>query len=418
MSSLDTAPSERPTRRRYLVLGVIVALVIAAAITLAITWPALLRHFDTPPTIGDPEPVATADLSGSGNGSLLSAMTMPAFSATEGADTVRAARVTYRSSNGDSGQQTVVSGSVFTPTGTPPPGGWPVIAFGHGTTGIDEACAPSLSDTLLGGASLVVGLSHAGYAVALADYQGLGAPGVHPYTDSRTAALNMIDAVRALRRTFPDVSNRFAAVGGSQGGGAAWAVDEQAADYAPDLDLVGAVAFVPSADVTGIVDKAQAGTMTSDQQLAFFGIVESLARLHGDVNRDDFRRGTAAAHWDSLTACSGPLAAERDGAAKQLQPADSTPANPEAAQRVRQLLSGWAVGNRKLAAPLLVVYAGKDTFIDPDWTTGAVARACALGGNVEADLQPDKGHGDVDVVARVQWLADRFAGTPTTGNCP
>lgn len=414
MSSPEPAAAKRPTRRRNVVVGACVLIVIALAATAALL---LLRPFDEPTGTGQPEPVATADLSGSGNGSLISAMTMPGFAATEDGRMVESARVTYRSTNGDTGEQTVVTGSVFTPPGSPPSGGWPVIAFGHGTTGIDEACAPSLSDTLLGGASLIVGLAQAGYAVALADFQGLGAPGVHPYTDSRTAALNMIDAVRALRHTFPDVSNRYAAVGGSQGGGAAWAVDEQARAYAPDLDLVGALAFVPAADVAGIVDKAQAGTMTSDQQLAFFGIVESLARLHGDVNRDAFRRGVAAAQWDSLTACSGPKAEGRESAAKELTPADSTPTDPTAADRVRQVLRGWAVGDKPLAAPLLVVYAGQDTFIDPQWTTGAVARACALGGTVEAELQPDKGHGDVDVAARVQWLADRFAGEPTTGNC-
>ena len=41
--------------------------------------------------------------------------------------------------------------------------------------------------------------------MAFADYR-VGAPGVHPYTDARTAGLNMIDAVRALRHTYPDVS--------------------------------------------------------------------------------------------------------------------------------------------------------------------------------------------------------------------
>ena len=415
MTAPNTEPAAPSHRRRNVVLGVCVALVAVIALTVTL----VMRYLDGPTEIGRPEPVPTADLSGSGNGSLVSAMTMPAFTVTKNGDTVRPARVTYRSTNGDTGAPTVVTGSVFVPTGTPPAGGWPVIAFGHGTTGIDEACAPSLSDDLLGGASLVIGLANAGYAVALADYQGLGAPGVHPYTDSRTAALNMIDAVRALRHTFPDVSNRFAAVGGSQGGGAAWAVDEQAGRYAPDLDLVGAVAFVPAADVAGIVDKAQAGTMTPDQQLAFIGIVESLARLHGDiVNRDDFRRGVAAAQWDSLTACSGPKVEGRDAAAKALTPSDTTPASPQAADGLRELLTKWAAGRQPLAAPLLVVYAGRDQFIDQQWTADAIASACALGGPVEADLQPDKGHGDVDVAARVQWLADRFAGTPTKGNCP
>ena len=49
---------------------------------------------------------------------------------------------------------------------------------------------------------LVLGFVKSGYAVALPDYQGLGEDGVHPYTDAKTAGLNMIDAVRALRHTF------------------------------------------------------------------------------------------------------------------------------------------------------------------------------------------------------------------------
>jgi hypothetical protein len=34
-------------------------------------------------------------------------------------------------------------------------------------------------------------------AVAATDYQGLGAPGVHPYLDAKTAGFNVIDSVRA-----------------------------------------------------------------------------------------------------------------------------------------------------------------------------------------------------------------------------
>ena len=58
--------------------------------------------------------------------------------------------------------------------------------------------------------------------------------GLHPYLDSRTAGLNIIDSVRALRAAFSDVSARWVALGGSQGGGAVWSADEQVASYAPN----------------------------------------------------------------------------------------------------------------------------------------------------------------------------------------
>jgi hypothetical protein len=43
-----------------------------------------------------------------------------------------------------SGQDVASSGVVLVPFGTPPAGGWPVIAWAHGTSGIARMCAPSL----------------------------------------------------------------------------------------------------------------------------------------------------------------------------------------------------------------------------------------------------------------------------------
>jgi pimeloyl-ACP methyl ester carboxylesterase len=241
---------------------------------------------------------------------------------------------------------------------------------------------------------------------------------VHPYTDARTAGLNMIDAVRALRATFKNVSTRWAALGHSQGGGAAWAADERAREYAPELDLVGAVALAPAADVTKLVDKAQAGTLTSDQTLAFMLVVESLARRFPELNRDDFRHGTARRSWDALTACAGPLVDRRADAAAHLSPADVAPNSPIAATRMRQLLQRWALPQQALSAPLYVVYGDKDTLIDAQWTTDAIARACSLGGSITWDVQPGKGHGDIDFSAALSWIVDRFAGKPVTDECP
>lgn len=366
--------------------------------------------------VGEPVPVKTADLGGTGPGSLISAMTMPEVSRQSPEYRMNVARVVYRSTNGD-GQATEVSGTVFVPRGNPPDGGWPVVAFGHGTTGIDEPCAPSLSKTLLGYTEAVGTLVAKGYAVALADYQGLGMPGVHPYTDSHTAGLNMIDSVRALRATFPDVSNRWGAFGGSQGGGAAWAADEQARSYAPDLTLVGAVSVSPVTDITGLVDKAQRGKLTTEQTFGMVGITESLARLHSDVNRDDYRRGAAARYWDSLAACEGPAMDDRPEAADKVRPADVAPRTLEAADRLRHYLGEWALPQQQLSAPMYVWYGGADKFFDVPWTAGAIQRACAMGGKVVTVFEADKGHGEINYTDQFEWLNERFAGQPVTDAC-
>ena len=53
-----------------------------------------------------------------------------------------ARRVLYRSTGLD-GRPVAVSGVVILPLGEPPPGGWPIIAWAHPTSGIVPRCAPS-----------------------------------------------------------------------------------------------------------------------------------------------------------------------------------------------------------------------------------------------------------------------------------
>jgi len=47
------------------------------------------------------------------------------------------------SSRTPQGAKDAVSGSVSVPKGKPPKGGWPVITWAHGTTGVADICAPS-----------------------------------------------------------------------------------------------------------------------------------------------------------------------------------------------------------------------------------------------------------------------------------
>jgi Secretory lipase len=399
------------------------ALVIAAEIG-ALVWVQpiaanlglkLINQF--PSSGGAPVPIESADMTGSGPGSLVTATTMPGVTRTfEGSD-LQAARVVYRSTEGDTGEPTVVSGSVFVPKGKAPQGGWRVVTFGHATLGIEGPCAPSLSPDLLGFLRYVKVLTDLGYAVALADFQGLGTKGVHPYSDSRTAGLNMIDAVRALKRTFPDVSDTYAAFGDSQGGGAAWAADEQAADYAPELHIVGGLAASPAADISGLVDKAQQGTLTSEQRAVMQSVIESLARLHPELDRNDFRRGGAAHYWNVLSDCTPGAAYRRANAIGQLGPRDFTPRTPEAADRLRELLQQWALPQKPLSAPLYVWYGGVDPYIDAAWTKAAIERACQLGGSVTVEFDPGGGHNPPDALALIKWMTDRFDGKPAKNDC-
>lgn len=52
-------------------------------------------------------------------------------------------RLLYSSTDGIDGETPIaVSGSLFLPQGTAPEGGWPLVAWTHGTVGIADHCAP------------------------------------------------------------------------------------------------------------------------------------------------------------------------------------------------------------------------------------------------------------------------------------
>lgn len=362
----------------------------------------------------DAQPIVGAQLGGTEPGALLSADTLPGLDPSVAAAGIRAARITYRSTDATTGEDTVVSGTAFAPDREAPPDGWRVVALGHGSTGIDSACAPSDNPTLADQVPLVIRLVKLGIAVTMTDYQGLGTPGIHPYLDSPTAGRNVIDSVRAVRSTFTGVSHRWAAIGGSQGGGAVWSADEQAASYAPELTLVGVVALAPAADVSGLVDKAVAGTLTEDQRPSLQWALESLARLHPDLDRDHYRRGTAAANWDLLSSCAD----KEEKAKAPIGPDDLRPDSAAAAERIKGYLARWALPRGPLSAPMLVAYGEKDTFVDPDWTTAALGKACRLGGVIQRRLDPNGTHASMDAGDPLQWLADRFAGVAATNDCP
>lgn len=327
-----------------------------------------------------------------------------------------ATRVTYRST-GPGGSTTEVTGALFVPSGEPPYGGWPVIAFAHGTTGIDTDCGPSSTPDLMGSSGLVAAFLQLGYAVAATDYQGLGGPGEHPYLDSDTAGLNVIDSVRALRETSPDVSRKWGVFGGSQGGGAAWAANELTAGYAPELSLVGAVSLAPSADIAGLAAAAEAGTLTQDQIGLYIWMLIGLERTRPGFTIDDYRHGLAAQEWSTLSACSGAAGALRLQVIDSLTPQDLRPATPAATQALTDILTAMALPQQRASAPMLVIYGGRDTFIDPQWTQTAIDRACRLGSRIAAIYQPEKGHADLDPSQFSGYLLARFDGLPAPSTC-
>ncbi len=160
------------------------------------------------------------------------------------AGAARAYRIRYIAT-GFTGAPTVVSGLVYIPTGRTPAGGWPVASWAHGTTGVADKCAPSRSLDAGGYGEYLSAWLAQGYAVAATDYEGLGTAGRHPYLIGVSEGRAVIDMVRAVHRLDRAVSNRWFAIGHSQGGQAALFAGALDASYGAGLDLRGTVAIAP-----------------------------------------------------------------------------------------------------------------------------------------------------------------------------
>jgi pimeloyl-ACP methyl ester carboxylesterase len=358
------------------------------------------------------------DLSGKGPGSLVEATIVTDIDESVTALGATAVRVLYRSTSGRDGSSTVVSGMIFVPAGTPPAGGWPVLAHAHATAGINYECGPSLSRTMFGTAPIMAASLKAGFAVAAADYEGLGAKGTHLYLDAKTEAWNVIDSVRALRRFRPGlISNKWLVFGGSQGGAAAWASAEQAWSYAPELQLLGAAALVPPTDFSEYAQMAAAGSFNPFQSAAYIWMLMTQSRVHPDLNLDLYRHGSVTANWQALSYCFGPHEQERAEALTKITADDLKPSTPAATKHMAGLLKAMALPQQRAKAPMLVIYAGKDEFIKPEWTRTAIKQACAMGTKIQEVFLPDQGHAGPSWEMSTQWLMQRLAGEPFQDTC-
>ncbi|WP_231751093.1 lipase family protein [Mycobacterium sp. NAZ190054] len=340
-------------------------------------------------------------------------------------------RAVYRSLSGVDGAVRDVSGAFFLPRGTPPPDGWPVISAAHGTTGIGNDCGPSRQPDLQGYAPLVQSLLSDGYAVALTDYEGLGAQGAHPYLEPRTAAFNTIDAVRALRRLTPLVSTRWVALGYSQGGQAVWAANELDDFYGHDLQLMGSVALAPSANATPAADLAWNGSLTEQQRALLPLFVISLARYNPGLDTRAFLHGSDEAHRKRLSHCKP---ADREAHRTSLpvpvpwasvvgrvrESNELRPTTQADVAELREALRKIALPQRPLTKPMLVIAGGRDSLVLPVWVKTAVSQSCALGGRIQFTEIASADHQTIlwKAAPRVEhWIADRFAGIEAKSTC-
>jgi pimeloyl-ACP methyl ester carboxylesterase len=319
-------------------------------------------------------------------------------------------RITYVSTT-PAGDRVPVTGMILVPPTPAPEGGYDVVAWSHGTTGIGDKCAPSkfIPFKLSGAAPLL----SAGKLIAATDYEGLGTDTeIHPYLVSDAEAHNVLDSARAAK-AFGG-GNRLVTWGWSQGGQAALSARQVQQTYAPEFTLLGTAANAPVTDLATFLLPGRTDInvfpFTAEAILSWAEVYEQ-ANLTDLVNVADAEKARLAQQ-----ACTGDIAANVSKPLDQIFRSD--PQNLDTWREIAELNSVKVDGSD---APVFVTHGDADTIVPISGTEKLVAALCAQGVPTEFVRMAQWDHSTAFFLSLSQvdqWILDRFAGLPAPSNCP
>jgi acetyl esterase/lipase len=328
-------------------------------------------------------------------------------------------RVLYRSTGLDN-KPSLVSGVVIVPPGDPPPGGRPIVAWAHPTSGVVPRCAPSLAIFLFEQIQGLRSFVRDGYVVAATDYPGLGTPGPHPYLVGTSEARAVIDSVR-VASSMPGAGGgkKFVVWGHSQGGHAALFTGLMAKTYAPELDLLGVAAAAPATDLATLmnedIDSVGGKNITAMTLWSWQRVF--------DAKMDKVVDPRAIPAIDQLAeeCIEGPFDLRRRQLTEQpLEKYFLTTKHPSDVEPWRTLLTVNSAGALPPEIPVFLAQGTDDVIIHPEVTKTYAAKLCKTGSKVHMLSMPNIGHGraaQASTQAMLEWTSDRFAGVPAPNDC-
>lgn len=308
------------------------------------------------------------------------------------------------------GEPTVVTGIATVPVGEPPPEGWPLFSHAHGSTGLADACAPSVSVAGDGTHALELALlaSHVasrGIAVVSTDYEGLGGPGLHPFLVGESEGRGVLDAALAAH-DLPGArfTDEVGIVGYSQGGHAAAWANQIAPEWTPDLPIAGVLAGAPATEVVGMLEGAN--------EAAGYLLVAALAASDDELDPESVLTEAGLAGLEQLdTVCQDGY--RFDG---PLLEADVTTTEPWASA-----IAANVPGDEPGAAPVLIVHSELDLNVPIEGSAAYQDRLCAAGQVVERRVLADGNHVSAAIPAYeqgIEWIMGLADGDQASSTCP
>jgi len=353
---------------------------------------------------------------------------------------MRAWQVKYVSTD-VAGKKIAVTGTVAIPTASWTKGGTrPVVAFNPGTLGLGSQCA--FSKQLAGDfqdeyeGDQIASFLTAGYAVAATDGVGYMNGQTHTYVVGANAGHAMLDIVRtAFQVPLGGLSaqTKVGLAGYSEGGAASLWAAQLAASYAPQLKVVGDASGGVPGDLrvtaaglnggafAGFLADAVIGLSTAYPNMPFGSLLNDTGRDAVSKAKDLCLLGTvsqfAFANISSYT--TDKLTLDQLYA---LKGSDGRTWGQVVDDQKLGVNIGPAGSGAKYTIGFPVLqYRGALEEVIPTATEDATRAAYCQAGITtqwkkdypgEHLLTDNQAVGDV-----TKWLGDRFAGTPTSGNC-
>ncbi|HTU81243.1 MAG TPA: lipase family protein [Candidatus Acidoferrales bacterium] len=315
------------------------------------------------------------------------------------------------------GTLTAVSGTVAIPHGSPPPQGWPLLVWAHGTVGNGPQCAPSRAPAPDVEQRMLDGFVARGFAVAQTDYEGNGTPGNHPYLVAAASARDLTDMALAARDLEPAIGKRWVAMGHSEGGDAALAAAAfPQTQWAPEMQLLGAVSYAPLSFPQDLLRGELHNDAPNPGEVVLALTIDGFAAVDPQVDPSQMLEpGALALMPDLYRQCFTDLTQTWS---KVVPNAMFRPQGESSVEALDADLRRNDPANFAIAIPTLLVQGGSDASIDPESTRALADRLRRQGTPVTLATYLSATHGSVlaasaaDVAA---WLARRFAGSGESG---
>ena len=382
---------------------------------------AMCGHARAAPPALDPAASASAATAAAHAGMLTASAALPA--ALSLPDAGQALRITYLSTNGVSGTGLVpVTAEVILPPGRPPAGGWPIVAWAHGTVGVADHCAPSSNPWSERNRRYLATWMQRGFAIVGTDYQGLGTPGGHAYLSTRVEAYSVLDGVRAALASVPGLANRIMIVGQSQGGGAAFASAAYAPAYAPELDIRGTVATGAPYITAGLIQQMLAapavpGASYNPLVVYLLYLAQGQASYQAGFRPEDvFTPKAMPAYNAAASLCVYELTDRIKKEGLNLGNA----LQPGFAKALAPSLAAMEYPTLKLAQPLFMGTGEVDRDVPPPLQLGLVRAACAAGTVVQAHVYKGLDHSqtvNASLPDSAMFTKAVMAGQPVAPQC-